>query len=191
MLIFLTVLVGLLEMGFTQLSTTSGGLSIDLNPELTMLPSASTTNTTDVFRKIEFSRSFLITLTSANIVQILNRTSPNLVIQNYENYSTANIQPYIFYTVAVDQSESIIVLTSYANTLLQHLTFSFGSTGIKSLTNITGDLISADQPHSTFIMNSEIFLYFKSSKTDVNDSFYITDLTTNVSRTVTLNDSGC
>ena len=92
MFLLLTALASVLTIGLTQLSTNSSGISIYLTPELTVWPSASTMNTVNAFRDVEMTKLLLITLTSENIVQILSRANPNIVIQTYEKYVSSNSQ---------------------------------------------------------------------------------------------------
>jgi len=133
----------------------------------------------------------MIALTSENVVQIFNRSSPNWIIQNYTTYSDIIAYPYTFYSVSVNQEESLLVLTSFVGSLLQHLTLSLSYSGIVSYHNTTGDRSFSTQPHTTFISDQTVFCFYQSTKNNVNDDIYLTNVVDNSSWTVTLTDSGC
>ena len=127
-------------------------------------------------------------LGSNNIVQVYQKMFPNSEVQIFSEYSYANISLYTFIDMSVNQAETMMVLTSYSSGIIEHLLFSVGPLGVGSLLNITGGA-SISTPERIFIEGTRIYAYVKGSGPN-NDSFYMVDISTNISSTVTLTSKG-
>jgi hypothetical protein len=81
------------------------------------------------------------------------------------------------------------VATSYAGNILEHLVFELGATGITLFKGVYGNKSTTAILGSVFIQNRSIYAYLGSSSS--NDSFYVIDIDTNTSQTITLPVSNC
>ena len=128
-------------------------------------------------------------LGSNNIVQVCEKYHPNNQIQVFSDYSFSNTTQYNFLDMAINPTETEMILTSYKATTLEHLLFSITPSGIGPLVNITGSY-SISTPDKIFVKGNHIYTYIKGSGPN-NDSFYIVNKIDNSSSTIVLTTKGC
>jgi hypothetical protein len=169
--------------GNTTLTLTSGAtLSLDQDPNSPSYPN-------DFYRRIQISNTNIYALGSNNIVDIYKKADPTQKVQLFSNYSYGSHLPYTMIDIAINSAESTMVLSSYFNSILQHLAFGLNSTGVTALKNISGDHSFSTSPFQVFLKDGEVYTYFREASG--NDSFYIVNLIDNSSKTITLGVSNC
>lgn len=123
----------LVTIAHSQLTTTNGGVSMNIfqtNTLLIQVDSSSPFYPSDFYRNVVIVGSHIYALGSNNIVQIYNIADLSLPPQVFANYSYSSSPPYCMVYLSVDENESLMVLTSFSNSKLEHLVFSLNSSKV-------------------------------------------------------------
>ena len=142
----------------------------------------------DKLNTYALSTDHLIIMDTYNYLQIFHRGDPNIKAANIDQliYSTTYLN---FTQLTMNLPENTIVLTSHTRGHLQHFSYSWNSSTLKmEFRNVTAGLYTSISPIEVTVKGELIFAFFRNT---TNDTVYITNVTNDVSWTVTLPWKNC